>query len=156
MKSMFRIHPAVKSKLISQVILLIGILTFSCILSPKSDAQIIIVNKSNPTIKISRAELRNIFIGNTVTWSFNQKVQIADYNVVNELRTNFCTEYLGYAPNRINMMWIKISLSGKASAPKIFRNEDEIKKYVSENEGAISYISNKSNLPSNVKVITID
>jgi len=119
------------------------------------NAQVIISNTNNPVASLSKATLRNIFLGNTTTWETNQFIKIADYISELKIRKDFSYNYLDLTPQKVSMIWIKVSLSGKAVPPKIFRDEDEMKQFISENENAIGYISSSQNLPPKLKVILI-
>ena len=131
-------------------IALIIILISSSILS-----QTIIVNKSNSIDKLTKSELHNIYLGNTCTWNNSKQIVLVDYTADNELRESFSQEYLNLSPKRVSMIWIKASLSGKTIPPKVFHTEEEIVKYVSENEGAIGYVSKPGALPNNIKIVNI-
>lgn len=118
-------------------------------------SQTIIVNKSNPIESINKSKLRNIFIGNTITWQNSIPVQIADYPLDSELRENFSNRYLSLSARKISVLWVKVSLSWKSLPPKILRDESEVVDYVSKNQGAIGYIDSKIKIPSDVKVLQI-
>ena len=132
------------------------IILFLMLSSLSLKAHYIIVNSSNPISKISKGELRNIFIGNTVSWKNNKKVQIVDYNSESELREEFSLNFLNLSPNKVSMIWLKVTLSGKVSPPKIFFKERDVLKYVSENVEAIGYIANKKDLPADVKIVEVE
>lgn len=135
------------------IIAVIFILTFIC--SINMSAQVIIVNRSNPISSLSKAMVRNIFLGNTSTWSSNSLIKIADYTAESKIRSDFSSSFLNLSPIRVSMLWIKVSLSGKSKPPKIFRDEGELKQYIAENEDAIGYISQNSSVPSNLKIVSV-
>lgn len=118
-------------------------------------SQTIIVNKANSVDGLSKAELHNIYLGNTSTWGNSKQIIIVDYIADNELRKNFSKDYLDLSPKRVSMIWIKASLSGKTVPPKVFHTEDEIIRFVSENEGAIGYLSKPRELPESLKIIRV-
>jgi ABC-type phosphate transport system substrate-binding protein len=115
-----------------------------------------VVNKSNPIVKLSISEVRNIFLGNTVTWKNNQRIQIVDYNSESELREDFSSIYLKLSTNKVSMIWLKVTLSGRVSPPKIFFKERDVLKFVSENKEAIGYIDSAKDLPPDVKIIDVE
>ena len=134
---------------------IIYIILLLTILSTYSAGQIVIVNSSNSVTQLSKAALRNIYLGNTSTWENSKQIVIIDYVADNQLRNSFSELYLNLSPKRVSMIWIKASLSGKTIPPKVFHTEDEIIKFVSENEGAIGYLGKASNLPQNIKIVQI-
>ncbi len=121
----------------------------------ESNAQVIISNTNNPIATLSKANLRNIFLGNTITWATDQFIKVADYTAESKVRKEFSNNYLDLTPQKVSMIWIKVSLSGKAVPPKIFRDEDELKQFIAENENAIGYVSSSQNLSQKLKVIQI-
>ncbi|MBI3125492.1 MAG: substrate-binding domain-containing protein [Ignavibacteriales bacterium] len=136
-----------------KIIALIFLITFAC--SANISAQVIIVNRSNPISNLSKAMVRNIFLGNTSTWSSNSLIKVADYTAESKVRSDFSSMFLNLSPIKVSMLWIKVSLSGKSKPPKIFRDEEELKQYISENEDAIGYITQSSGLSSNLKIVSI-
>jgi ABC-type phosphate transport system substrate-binding protein len=129
------------------------ILAFIC--NSEAYSHYIIVNIQNPLISLSKGELKNIFIGNSINWHNNKKIQIVDYNSESDVREEFSNKYLNLTPSKVSMIWLKVTLSGKVTPPKIFYKEKDVIKYISENIGAIGYINNKSELTSEIKIIEI-
>lgn len=117
--------------------------------------QTVIVNNSNPVSQLTKAELRNIYLGNTSTWENSSQIIIVDYTADNDLRDSFSDKYLNLSPKKVSMIWIKASLSGKTVPPRVFHTESEIVKFVSENEGAIGYLDNPVKLPPNIKTVQV-
>jgi len=118
-------------------------------------SQTVILNKSNPLEKISRATLRNIFLGNNTAWENGVRIQIVDFSADNTLRKQFDENILDMSPQKVGMIWVKVTLSGKSIPPKIVHGEEELKNFISENEGAIGYVKNTNNLPQSLKLIPI-
>lgn len=131
------------------------ILFFLVTLSFPVLSQTVIVNSSNSVSQLSKATLRNIYLGNTSNWENSKQIIITDYVASNELRNSFSETYLNLSPKRVSMIWIKVSLSGKTVPPKVFHTEEEIIKYVAENDGAIGYIASSTNLPRTIKIIQV-
>ncbi len=130
------------------IILLVLIVT-------NANSHFIITNKSNPVNKLSKSEIRNIYLGNTITWKNNRKIQIVDYNSESELREDFSNSYLFLSPNKVSMIWLKVTLSGKVSPPKILYKVKDVIKFVSEYEDAIGYVDNIKDLTDDVKIIEV-
>lgn len=117
---------------------------------------VIIVNKANPISKLSKSEIRNIYLGNTINWKDSRKIQIVDYNSESELREVFSDDFLYLSPNKVSMIWLKVTLSGKMSPPKILYKSKDVVKYISDNPDAIGYIDSSNDLPADVKVIEVE
>jgi len=119
-------------------------------------AQVIVTNSNNPASQLNSAQLRNIFIGNKITWDDGTLIHLADYTAEEKLRKKFSEEFLDLSPRKVSMLWIKVSLSGKSVPPQIFRDEDELLNYIENNDRAIGYVSSANNLPKNIKVLKIN
>ena len=132
------------------------ILILLVLIVTNASSHYIIINKSNNVSKISKSEIRNIYLGNTITWKNNRKIQIVDYNSESELREEFSKSYLFLSPNKVSMIWLKVTLSGKVSPPKILYKEKDVVKYVAENVDAIGYIESNKELIDDVKIIEVD
>jgi len=121
----------------------------------KMFSQTIIINKTNPVEKISKSMLRNIFLGNNVSWENGRRIQIVDFISDSPLRKQFDKNTLMLSPQKVSMIWVKVSLSGKSIPPKIVHAEEDVKNFINENEGGIGYIKNVTNLPQSVKIIQV-
>lgn len=118
-------------------------------------AEVFVVNSSNPLEKLNRIEIRDIYMGSVLFWENEEKIKVAEYSANNPLRQLVSQKYLGIPPNQVYMIWIRVSLSGKASPPKILRTEEEVKQMVIQNPDAIGYLSSGENLPAGIKVIDV-
>jgi len=141
-----------KTKYWSCFILLVCSIIYT---SPNTFGQIILVNKANPIDKISKSMLRNIFLGNNISWENGRRIQIVDFVLSSPLRKIFNETTLLLSPQKVSMIWIKVSLSGKSLPPKIVHSEEDVKNFVNDNEGAIGYIKSPTTLPQSAKIIQI-
>lgn len=118
-------------------------------------SQTIIINKTNPIEKISKSHLRNIFLGNNIAWENGRRIQIVDFVSESPIRKQFDENTLLLSPQKVGMIWVKVSLSGKSIPPKIVHDEEDVKSFIGNNEGAIGYVKNTANLPQSVKIIQV-
>ncbi|MCX6148596.1 MAG: hypothetical protein NTW25_15285 [Candidatus Kapabacteria bacterium] len=139
-------------KIISNILIII--LIFSLITS-KAFCFYIIVNKANPIKYIDKNYLKNIFLGHSVIWPNNTKIQLVDYNIDSDSKSSFCSTYLDVTPNKLSRIWLQVSLSGKAVPPKVFSSEKEVIRFVNENQSAIGYVESNKNLSDDVKIIQV-
>lgn len=119
-----------------------------------AEAQLaVIVNKSNSTNDLTFTDLKNIYLGKVSTFSHNTRVVLAEYA---PLKKKFYKIVLGEKLGNVKKYWIAYVLSGKSGDPPIeFKNIDEVKKFVSQNPGAICFID-IADLDKSIKVLTID
>ena len=100
----------------------------------------IVSNVDNPIEKLSRKDVRDIFLGKQTRWSNNEHIMVADYNTKNKQRKIFSRGVLKMRPFRVYKIWIRNSLSGKTTPPKYFRDHNDLIDYVKHNIGAIGYL----------------
>ena len=136
-----------------QVTLILILLVLS--LYKENNAQVIIANVNNPISVLSKAAVRNIYLGNTTNWETSNFIKVTDYTSDSKIRIAFSSNFLDLTPQKVSMIWIKVSLSGKAVPPKIFRDEEELKQFISENDNAVGYISSSQNLSKNLKIVQV-
>ncbi len=115
-----------------------------------------VVNKKNSVKSLNKVQLRNILLANTTTWRNNKKIQIVDFSVGKKARKKFSSEFLKLTPNRVSMIRLKKTLAGKALAPKIFHNQEDLLDYISKNEHAIGVVSSNTDLPEEIKIIYLE
>jgi len=111
---------------------------------------VVIVNKANAS-KVDKAEVLGIFTGQKKSWDDGQAAMPIDLPEDNPVRASFCTEVLGKSVANLKALWAQMVFSGKALPPKTAASDDEVKKLVSANKGAIGYIK-ASSADDSVKV----
>lgn len=113
----------------------------------------VIVNKKNSVNDLTLHDLKNFFLGKTTTFSNNKRVILVEYA---PLKEKFYRIVLGQSLDKVKKYWISVVFSGgSATPPREIKDLVEIKKFVSENEGAISFID-FSGVDATVKVVAIE
>jgi ABC-type phosphate transport system substrate-binding protein len=137
----------------SWLILCISALLF-LILCSHAEAQIaIIVNKNNSISKLSSDDLKNIYLGKITSFSNNKRIILTEYA---PLKEKFYKIVLDKSLRNVKKYWISFVLSGKSANPPIeYKDIDNAKSFVSQNNGAICFV-NLSDVDKSVKVLTID
>ena len=120
-------------------------------------AHMIVVNKKNKVQTFNQAQLKDIFLGEKLRWDDNLPVHIIDYNSNFPLRIKFTDDIIGVSINRVYKTWVRLSLSGTGTPPKILRSEEEVVNAVAADPYAIGYVDSASisNL-KDVRVIKIE
>lgn len=145
-----------KIKLKSANYLFIGLFIMNFATANSGQGQIVvIVNKANPVTNISKANLLNFYLGNEIVWENSNRIYPITQRTNQSIAKIFFQKGLGKTVGRMKRIWLKLSLSGKTSPPKILNSADEVIEYISQNEGAIGFIPIKK-LNENVRVIKID
>ena len=119
----------------------------------KSFADVVfIANKTLPENQLTPDEIKNIFLGDMVTWKDGRSVVIVICNE-SEAHREFTTKYTNKTPSQFISYWRMQLFSGKAQIPKTFADEKDVVNFVENTPCAIGYISSATT--GNVKIITI-
>ena len=110
----------------------------------------VIKNSQNSTKKITKSQLRNIFLGrNTLTF----EPVIPPQETLSRIIFNM--KIIGLNESRIQSFYAQMRFSGRARPPKEFATTEKLLEYVANTINAISYVPSDSQLPHNVEIIYI-
>jgi TonB family protein len=112
----------------------------------------VIANKAVPADEISPAELRSIFLEQTLRFA-----GMAVEPVIEESGPTsdaFLKEYLGRDADGLQMYYRTLVFNGRGSMPKTLGSDAEVVAYVAKTRGAIGYVSANSHA-DNVKALAI-
>lgn len=113
-----------------------------CIVSRGQSQISIIVGKSvRHTVDV--LQMRQMFSGAKLTWTNGEKVVIADQSDA-AIGKKFYALFTGKTISQVRLEWMKLVLSGQASAPTKCMNDAAVKTYVRENPNAVGFISSSS------------
>lgn len=116
---------------------------------------IIIVNKDNPVVNISSAQLKQIYNGNLKLWDNGKKIVPVDLSETNPLTINFTKTILGVEMETRRKFWIEKLFAGAGIPPRQEKDEASVVSFVASEPGAIGYVK-KESANNSVKVITVD
>lgn len=129
-------------------------LGMSCWAATSATAQISVVVAKNSKVtidKMTKAEVKKIFAGVKLKWKDGGKIQIIDQPET-DIGVKFYKAVLGKSHMQVHKQWLKLLLSGQASAPLKASSDAEVKKMVSRHAYAIGYIA-ANNLDDSVREI---
>lgn len=99
----------------------------------------VIVNKANAS-SVDKAAVAKMYTGDKKSWDDGTPIAALDLPEDNAARTAFSTDVLGKTVANVKSFWAQLVFSGKALPPKMLASDDDVKKFVSANKGAIGYI----------------
>jgi ABC-type phosphate transport system substrate-binding protein len=111
----------------------------------------VIVNKDNAS-PIDKEMVAKIYSGDLKSWMDGAPVMPIDLPDSNPARASFSTELLGKTVANLKALWAQMIFSGKALPPKQVATDDDVKKLVATNKGAIGYIK-PSSVDDSVKAV---
>ena len=112
-----------------------------------------IANNSVSNTALSKSEIKEIFLGDKVSWENGQEIKFVTLKK-SATHQEFTKQFTKKSESQFLRYWKKQVFTGKGSMPKSFASEKELMSFVANNEGAIGYIS-KGTAAEGVKTLTI-
>ncbi|WP_342114425.1 hypothetical protein [Pseudoduganella sp. OTU4001] len=113
---------------------------------PASAEIVVIVNKDNPASRMFSEQASQFFLGKSAMFT------PVDQAEGSKIRADFYQKVADKDPAQVKAIWSKLVFTGKATPPKEFKSNADVKKAVAEDPKAIGYID-KSAVDDSVKVI---
>jgi ABC-type phosphate transport system substrate-binding protein len=114
---------------------------------------LIIANKNVKDSVITKADLKEIFLGKKVQWTDNTKIRFVTLKESGSHKT-FLRTYINKSSQQYSNYWRKMVFTGKGRIPKSFATNAAMIKYVSGTSGAIGYIDSRTK-SANVNKINV-
>jgi ABC-type phosphate transport system substrate-binding protein len=113
---------------------------------PASAEIVVIVNKDNPASRMFSEQASQFFLGKSAMFT------PVDQAEGSKIRADFYQKVADKDPAQVKAIWSKLVFTGKATPPKEFKSNADVKKAVADDPKAIGYID-KSAVDDSVKVI---
>jgi ABC-type phosphate transport system substrate-binding protein len=139
-----------KARVLSAMVLAMAISAFANTAGFK-----IIVNSSNSSTKISKADLNAIFLKKMVKWSDGIPAVPVNQSKKSAVRDNFTTSVHGKSVAAVDSYWQQQIFSGRDVPPAEKTSDADVLAFVKANAGAVGYISD-SGATAGVKVISVE
>jgi ABC-type phosphate transport system substrate-binding protein len=114
----------------------------------------VIVNPANRETSLSREHLSRLFLGKQTTWPSGAQVDPVDQRASNAARDKFVQWAHHRRAAALALYWQQQVFSGRGSPPPEKAGDAEVIAYVSQNPGAVGYVSAGAKL-GNVKVLAV-
>jgi ABC-type phosphate transport system substrate-binding protein len=122
---------------------------------PAASAQISVIVPKSASVKITKAEIKEIFIGAKLKWPNGNKIQVSDQPDT-AIGKMFYEKVIGKSANQVRTQWAKLSLSGQATAPLKYPSDKAVKKAVTSSPHTIGYIASSALDDSVQEILRID
>ncbi|MFA9216452.1 MAG: hypothetical protein ACEQSK_05025 [Sphingomonadaceae bacterium] len=128
--------------------LLTSVLLATCAAAalPAAAETVVIVNKANPATRMFSEQASQFFLGKSAMFT------PVDQPESSAIRADFYHKVADKDPAQVKAIWSKLVFTGKATPPKEYASNAEVKKAVAADPKAIGYID-KSAVDDTVKVI---
>ncbi|MES2076805.1 MAG: hypothetical protein V4462_14425 [Pseudomonadota bacterium] len=107
---------------------------------------VVIVSQKNPATRMFSEQASQFFLGKSAMFT---PVDQAESSAI---RADFYHKVADKDPAQVKAIWSKLVFTGKATPPKEYNSDAEVKKAVAADPKAIGYI-NKNSVDDSVKVI---
>ncbi len=114
---------------------------------------LVIANKDVKDTAMTKADLKDIFLGKKVQWTDNTKIRFVTLKESAPHET-FVKTYINKSAKQYSNYWRKMVFTGKGKIPKSFATSAEMIEYVSGTSGSIGYIDPGAT-PANVNTINV-
>jgi len=112
---------------------------------------VVILNKANDN-SVDKALVAKIYTGESKVWAGGGAINAIDLTDDNPGRASFANDFVGKSPGSLKSLWTQNVFTGKAVPPKAMASDEDVKKAVAANKGAIGYIK-ASSADDTVKVV---
>jgi len=102
--------------------------------------------------KVTVEQLEDIWLGKIKYFPDSSPVFVVDQQEGSRIRDDFYQKVTHKNPAQVKAFWTRLIFTGKGSAPKSLRDDNEVKRWVSETSGGIGYID-KASVDDSVKVL---
>jgi ABC-type phosphate transport system substrate-binding protein len=133
-------------------IIYVALLAMGAVSMPAMAGDYVIITNKGNTNAVDKELVAKIYRGEAKVWPNGDSVSAYDLPEDNAARATFDQEVAGKSVSQMKALWGQLIFSGKAVPPKKVESDDEVKKAVAANKGAVGYVS-ASSVDGSVKAI---
>ena len=114
-----------------------------------ADSIVVVANTQDTTIQLSRQQVRNLFMGGTLSY----ELRAIALPPQNQTRVLFNTKVVGLTESRIQSYWAQMRFSGRKKPPTELTNVTLVIEYLQSHPGTIAYLPADADIPANLTVL---
>lgn len=107
---------------------------------PGSDEIVMVINARNPTQRLSKGQIKNIYLGNVAFWHGVVPVALYTRPADSAISQQFYSDMLKMNVQRFDSHWTSRQLAGKGVAPAPVATPDELADKIRSSPGAIGFM----------------
>lgn len=115
----------------------------------------VVVHPQNPADRASRSFVADVFLKKATRWADDSSIRPVDQRASAGARIAFSNGVLGRSVSAVKSYWQQRIFSGRDVPPPEVEDDDAVVAYVSQNSGAIGYVSAAAKLKG-VKAISLE
>lgn len=114
----------------------------------------VIINKDNSQVSLSKADVKNIFLGKKTSWADGSAISpvVQDGG---DAHSAFLKNIVNKSSSQFNIFWKKALFTGTGTPPKSVSGDAAVIDYIKNNPGAIGYVSSSS-VNDGVKTLAVE
>jgi len=116
---------------------------------------VVVVSADNPIDGLSRAELRDIYLGRAHRFPNGLPVTPLDQKETAAAHDEFYKDYLNRSPGQVKAHWSKLIFTGRGQPPRSVPNGESMVEAVAGNPRALGYVD-AGRVVDGVKVLSIE
>ncbi len=114
----------------------------------------VIVNSKGAPSELPLSKVKSILKGEQQRWKDGAKITLAFMKTSTPVGEDMAKRVFGMTSKELNKYFLAQVFQGKMSSPQFFDSEEDLLKYVKNNDGAIGVASSKN--ASGINTITVD
>lgn len=114
-----------------------------------SERIIIVTHSDNTGVRLSREQIRNLFMGASV----GRDLQPVALPPGNRIRSLFNIKIVGLSDSRVQSYWAQMKFTGRRPPPQIVNSEKAMVQYLLDTPDSIGYLTADTDLPEDLIVI---
>lgn len=122
---------------------------FYCVTCTARESIIVVANVKNTALKLSRQEVRNLFMGGSSEYALTAIALPPE----NHTRVLFNTRIVGLTESRIQSYWAQMKFSGRRQQPKELQSAQSVLDYVKNNPNTVAYLSSAMKIPNELTIL---
>lgn len=113
------------------------------------DGIVVVANIQQTDLSLSQQQIRSLFMGSSLGYEF-KVVTLPPRSLI---RVTFNTKIIGLTEERIQSYWAQMRFSGRKTLPKQVESEELLIDFLTNNPGAVGYLSASTQVPGHLHVI---
>jgi ABC-type phosphate transport system substrate-binding protein len=115
----------------------------------------IVVHASNPTTRLTKAQLTEFFLDPAAHWEHGGEVSPVDQSTRSPIREVFTRRVIGRTVDWVVNQWKQRMMTEREPPPPVKSSDADVIQHVAKNKNAIGYVSASGTLPTTVKAVTV-
>lgn len=110
----------------------------------KASGFVIVANKAGAPTRVTKKELKDIYLGHKVYWNGGKKIEASRLADESKITAEFVSDVLGETIDYFLSFWRRKLFTGRGLPPRRFESEAELIEFVSKTDNSIGVVSKET------------